>query len=50
MRNDRLLLSPEEFREDWLNCKKEDADKFFFEMPLDESTADYFPKPRKSTI
>ncbi|MFX5271969.1 SOS response-associated peptidase, partial [Acinetobacter baumannii] len=27
---------------------KEDADQFFFEMPLGEFTADYFPKPKKS--
>ncbi|MDC4363766.1 SOS response-associated peptidase [Acinetobacter baumannii] len=37
----------EEYREDWLNCKKEDADQFFFEMPLGEFTANYFPKANK---
>lgn len=43
-----IIVIPEEFREEWLNCKKEDAAKFFFEMPLDQFTANHFPKPRKS--
>ncbi|MDH2484584.1 SOS response-associated peptidase [Acinetobacter baumannii] len=43
-----IIVIPEEYREDWLNCKKEDADHFFFEMPIGEFTAEYFPKPRKS--
>ncbi|EMW7813794.1 SOS response-associated peptidase family protein [Acinetobacter baumannii] len=43
-----IIVIPDEYREDWLNCKKEDAEQFFFEMPLGEFTADYFPKPKKS--
>lgn len=43
-----IIVIPDEYREDWLNCKKEDADQFFFEMPLGKFTADYFPKPKKS--
>lgn len=43
-----IIVIPEEYRIDWLNCKKEEADQFFFEMPLDEFTADYLPKPKKS--
>lgn len=41
-----IIVIPEEYRNDWLNCKKDDADQFFFEMPIGEFTADYFPKPR----
>jgi putative SOS response-associated peptidase YedK len=43
-----IIVIPEEYREDWLNCRKEDADQFFFEIPLGEFTAEYLPKPRKS--
>ncbi|KQE14215.1 SOS response-associated peptidase family protein [Acinetobacter pittii] len=39
-----IIVIPEEYRIDWLNCKKEEADQFFFEMPVGEYTAEYFPK------
>ncbi len=42
-----IIVIPEEYRENWLNCKKEDADQFFFEMPVAEFTSNYFPKPNK---
>lgn len=39
-----IIVIPEEYREDWLNCKKEDADQFFFKMLLGEFKAEFLPK------
>lgn len=45
-----IIVIPEKYRNDWLNCKKEDADQFFFEMPIGEFIADYFLNPKKLQI
>ncbi|CAM0788227.1 hypothetical protein AM412_002752 [Acinetobacter baumannii] len=39
-----IIVIPEEYRNDWLNCNKEKASQFFFEMPADEFQARFIPR------
>ncbi len=42
-----IIIIPEEYRNDWLNCKKEEANQFFFEMPSNGFKSNYFPRSNK---
>ncbi len=34
-----IIVIPDEYRKDWLNCKNDEAQNFFFDMPIDEFDA-----------
>lgn len=45
-----IIVIPPEFRKDWLNCKHEDANRFFIEMPLTGFKSNYFPRLNKKGL
>ncbi|MBR7725971.1 DUF159 family protein, partial [Acinetobacter nosocomialis] len=34
-----IIVIPEDLRNDWLNCKHDEASDFFLDMPLNEFTS-----------
>ncbi len=39
-----IIVIPDEYREDWLNCKNDEAQNFFFDMNINEFTARHMPR------